>query len=138
MGIKVGINGFGRIGRNVVRAGLGDKDIEFVAVNDITDAPTLAYLLQYDSVHGTLDQEVKAEGQALVVGGKQIRVLSERDPSKLPWRDLGVQVVLECTGLFTDRDKAAAHLTGGAKKVIVSAPAKGADMTICYGVNHKA
>jgi glyceraldehyde 3-phosphate dehydrogenase len=138
MGIKVGINGFGRIGRNVVRAGLGDRDIEFVAVNDITDAPTLAYLLQYDSVHGTLDHEVKAEDKALVVGGKHIRVLSERDPAKLPWRDLGVQVVLECTGLFTDRDKAAAHLTGGAKKVIVSAPAKGADMTICYGVNHKA
>jgi glyceraldehyde 3-phosphate dehydrogenase len=138
MSIKVGINGFGRIGRNVVRAGLGDKDIEFVAVNDITDAPTLAYLLQYDSVHGTLEHEVKAEDQALVVGGKRIRVCSERDPSKLPWRDLGVQVVLECTGLFTDRDKAAAHLTAGAKKVIVSAPAKGADLTICYGVNHEA
>jgi glyceraldehyde 3-phosphate dehydrogenase len=138
MSIKVGINGFGRIGRNVVRAAVADKDIEFVAVNDITDAETLAYLLQYDSVHGTLEQEVKAEDKSLVVGGRRVRVLSERDPAKLPWRDLGVNVVLECTGLFTDRDKAAAHLTAGAKKVIVSAPAKGADMTICYGVNHTA
>jgi glyceraldehyde 3-phosphate dehydrogenase len=136
MSIKVGINGFGRIGRNIVRAAVDDKDIEFVAVNDITDAPTLAYLLQYDSVHGILEQEVKADGQALVVGGRRVRVLSERDPAKLPWRDLGVNVVLECTGLFTDRDKAAAHLTAGAKKVVVSAPAKGADLTICYGVNH--
>jgi glyceraldehyde 3-phosphate dehydrogenase len=138
MSIKVAINGFGRIGRNVVRAALSDRDVEFVAVNDITDAKTLAHLLKYDSVHGALPQEVKAEDQALVVGGKRIRVCSERDPAKLPWRELGVSVVLECTGLFTEREKAAAHLSAGAKKVLVSAPAKGADLTICYGVNHQA
>jgi glyceraldehyde 3-phosphate dehydrogenase len=140
MSIKVGINGFGRIGRNIFRAALaaGNRDLEFVAVNDITDAKTLAHLLKYDSIHGTLKAAVKAEDKALVVDGAHLRVCSERDPSKLPWKDLGVTVVLECTGLFTDRDKAAAHLTAGAKKVIISAPAKGADMTICYGVNHTA
>jgi glyceraldehyde 3-phosphate dehydrogenase (phosphorylating) len=140
MSIKVGINGFGRIGRNIFRAALaaGNRDLEFVAVNDITDAKTLAHLLKYDSIHGTLKAAVKAEDKALVVDGARLRVCSERDPSKLPWKDLGVTVVLECTGLFTDRDKAAAHLTAGAKKVIISAPAKGADMTICYGVNHTA
>jgi glyceraldehyde 3-phosphate dehydrogenase (phosphorylating) len=138
MSIKVGINGFGRIGRNVTRAALGDENIEIVAVNDITDAKTLAYLLKYDSVHGILREDVKAEDQALLVGGRRIRVLSERDPAKLPWKDLGVTVVLECTGLFTDREKAAAHLTAGARKVVVSAPAKGADLTMCYGVNHQA
>jgi len=137
MGIKIGINGFGRIGRNIVRAALKHGgDLEFVAVNDLTDAKTLAHLLKYDSVHGTLSASVKAADKALVVDGKTIRVFSERDPAKLPWGDLGVGIVLECTGLFTDRDKAAAHLTGGAKKVIISAPAKGADLTICYGVNH--
>lgn len=139
MTIKVGINGFGRIGRNVLRASLAaGSDLEFVAVNDLTDAKTLAHLLKYDSVHGPLKGTVKAEDKALLVDGKRIQVFSERDPAKLPWRDLGVGVVLECTGLFTDRDKAAAHLTGGAKKVIISAPAKGADMTICFGVNHTA
>ncbi len=138
MGIKVGINGFGRIGRNIVRAALGDPDLEFVAVNDITDSKTLAHLLKYDSVHGVLDTEVAAEDGAVVLGGKRIRVLKERDPAKLPWADLGVKVVLESTGLFTDGDKAAAHLQAGAKKVIISAPAKGADLTICYGVNHAA
>jgi glyceraldehyde 3-phosphate dehydrogenase len=140
MSIKVGINGFGRIGRNIFRAALaaGNRDVEFVAVNDITDAKTLAHLLKYDSVHGTLKAAVKAEDRALVVDGVRLGVFSERDPSKLPWKDLGVTVVLECTGLFTDRDKAAGHLTAGAKKVIISAPAKGADLTICYGVNHTA
>jgi glyceraldehyde 3-phosphate dehydrogenase len=140
MTIKVGINGFGRIGRNVVRAALaaGNRELEFVAVNDLTSAKTLAHLLKYDSVHGTLDASVKAEDQALVVDGARIAVFSERDPGKLPWKDLGVSVVLESTGLFTDRAKAAAHLTGGAKKVIISAPAKGADLTLCYGVNHSA
>ena len=130
MAIRVGINGFGRIGRNVFRACLGERDLEFVAVNDITDAKTLAHLLKYDSVHGTLAQEVKAADGALHVGGTPIKVLAERDPAKLPWKDLGVDVVLECTGLFTDRDKAAKHLEAGAKKVIISAPAKGADLTI--------
>ena len=138
MGIKVGINGFGRIGRLVFRACCDDRDLEFVAVNDITDAPTLAYLLKYDSVHGRLRQTVGAEKDTLLVDGKRIRVLSERDPAKLPWRDLGVQVVLECSGLFTDRTKAEVHLTNGAKKVIISAPAKGVDLTVCYGVNHTA
>jgi len=138
MSIKIGINGFGRIGRNVFRAAVDERDFEFVAVNDITDAKTLAHLLKYDSVHGRLAQSVVAEKDALVVDGKRIRVLSERDPAKLPWRDLGVQIVLECSGLFTARDKAAVHLAGGAKKVIISAPAKGVDLTICYGVNDTA
>jgi glyceraldehyde 3-phosphate dehydrogenase len=138
MSIKVGINGFGRIGRNVLRACAGSPDIEFVAVNDITDAKTLAHLLKYDSVHGRFAADVSADKDALIVGGKRVRVLAERDPGKLPWRDLGVQIVLESTGLFTAREKAAAHLDAGAKKVIISAPAKGADMTVCYGVNHEA
>jgi glyceraldehyde 3-phosphate dehydrogenase len=140
MGIKVGINGFGRIGRNILRAALaaGNRDLTVVAVNDITSAKTLAHLLKHDSVHGTLESTVQAEDKALIVDGARIAVFSERDPSKLPWRDLGVSVVLECTGLFTDRDKAALHLAAGAKKVIISAPAKGADLTICYGVNHTA
>ncbi len=136
MTIKVGINGFGRIGRNLLRAALGSSDLEFVAVNDITDAKTLAHLLKYDSVHGVLPSTVTAEDQALIVDGTRIKVLSERDPAKLPWAQLGVRVVLECTGLFTAREAAARHLDAGAKKVIISAPAKGADMTLCYGVNH--
>jgi glyceraldehyde 3-phosphate dehydrogenase (phosphorylating) len=138
MGIKVGINGFGRIGRLVFRASCADRDLEFVAVNDITDAPTLAHLLKYDSVHGRLPQAVGSDKDSLLVDGKRVRVLSERDPAKLPWRELGVQIVLECSGLFTNREKAAVHLAGGAKKVIISAPAKGVDLTICYGVNHTA
>jgi glyceraldehyde 3-phosphate dehydrogenase len=138
MAIQVGINGFGRIGRNVLRACLDSNGIEFVAVNDITDAKTLAHLLKYDSVHGRLGRSVTAEKDALVIDGKRVRVLSERDPAKLPWRDLGVRIVLECSGLFTARDKAALHLSAGAQKVIISAPAKGADLTMCYGVNHTA
>jgi len=138
MAIRVGINGFGRIGRNVFRACLGESKLEFVAVNDITNSATLAHLLKHDSIHGTLKDDVKAEGDALVVGGKSVKVLAERDPSKLPWKSLGVDLVLECSGIFTERDKAAAHLTAGAKKVIVSAPSKGADLTVCYGVNHTA
>ncbi|MGD9763385.1 MAG: type I glyceraldehyde-3-phosphate dehydrogenase [Candidatus Binatia bacterium] len=139
MTIRVGINGFGRIGRNILRAALKNgSELEFVAVNDITDAKTLAHLLKHDSVHGTLAHTVGAADKALLLDGTPIQVFSERDPAKLPWSDLGVDIVLECTGLFTDRDKAAAHLRGGAKKVIISAPAKGADLTICYGVNHTA
>jgi glyceraldehyde 3-phosphate dehydrogenase len=138
MAIRVGINGFGRIGRNVFRACLGESGLEFVAVNDITDAKTLAHLLRYDSVHGPLSQSVTATDGALAVGGKTVKVLAERDPGKLPWKDLGVDLVLECSGLFTDRDKAAKHITAGAKKVIISAPAKGADLTIVVGVNDKA
>ncbi len=138
MSIKVGINGFGRIGRNVLRACWDDREFEFVAVNDITNAETLAHLLKYDSVHGRFGQQVAAEKDGLAVGGRHVRVLSERDPAKLPWKDLGVQIVLECSGLFASKDKAAVHLNGGAKKVLISAPAKGVDLTLCYGVNHTA
>jgi glyceraldehyde 3-phosphate dehydrogenase len=136
MATKVGINGFGRIGRNVFRAALGNPEVEIVAVNDLTDAKTLAHLLKYDSVHGTLNAEVKAEDGNIVVNGKTIKVLAERDPANLPWSALGVEVVVESTGRFTDGDKAAAHLKAGAKKVIISAPAKGEDVTIVMGVNH--
>ncbi|MBU0573712.1 MAG: type I glyceraldehyde-3-phosphate dehydrogenase [Candidatus Margulisiibacteriota bacterium] len=134
--VKVGINGFGRIGRNVVRAALGDNDIEFVAVNDLTDAKTLAHLLKYDSVHGVIKADVKAVEGGISVNGKTIKVLSEKDPAKLPWKDLGVDIVFESTGLFTSVDKASAHLTAGAKKVIISAPAKGDCKTVVMGVNH--
>lgn len=135
MATKLGINGFGRIGRNVFRAALSQPDIEVVAVNDLTDAKTLAHLLKYDSVHGTLDAEVRAEGANLVVNGKTIRVLAEREPAKLPWGELGVEVVVESTGRFTEGKDAKAHLTAGAKKVIISAPAKDEDITIVMGVN---
>ena len=138
MSIKVGINGFGRIGRNVLRAAWANHDIEFVAVNDITNSATLAHLLKYDSVHGRFGEQVSTEKDALVIGNHRVRVLSETDPAKLPWRELGVQIVLECSGRFTARDKAAIHLTNGAQKVVISAPAKGADLTMCYGVNHSA
>jgi glyceraldehyde 3-phosphate dehydrogenase (phosphorylating) len=140
MAIRVGINGFGRIGRNVVRAARSMKatELEFVAVNDLTDTKTLAHLLKYDSVHGRFPGEVSARADAVQVDGSSIRVLSEKDPSKLPWKDLGVELVLESTGRFTDRDQAAQHLTAGAKKVIISAPAKKEDITVVYGVNHEA
>ncbi len=139
MAIKVGINGFGRIGRNVVRAAnaMGNHDIDFVAVNDLTDTKTLAHLLKYDSVHGRFDGTIEARGDAIVVNGDSIQVLSEKDPAKLPWKDLGVDIVLESTGRFTDREHAALHLQAGAKKVIISAPAKHEDITIVYGVNHE-
>lgn len=135
MSVKIGINGFGRIGRNSTRALLKKDGVELVAVNDLTDAKTLAHLLKYDSTYGTLDHEVSAKGNSLFVDGKEIKVLSEKDPAKLPWGDLGVDVVIESTGFFTDRDKAAAHLAGGAKKVLISAPAKNEDITIVMGVN---
>jgi glyceraldehyde 3-phosphate dehydrogenase len=140
MAIRIGINGFGRIGRNTLRAAkkLGLKQLDFVAVNDITDTTTLAHLLKYDSVHGRFPGEVKAEKDALVVDGDRMRVLAERDPAKLPWKDLGVDVVLESTGRFTDREAAALHLTSGARKVIISAPAKKEDITMVYGVNHQS
>jgi glyceraldehyde 3-phosphate dehydrogenase len=140
MAIKVGINGFGRIGRNVVRAAKAMKisELDFVAVNDLTDTRTLSHLLKYDSVHGRFPGDVTPESDALCVDGDSIRVLSEKDPAKLPWKDLGVDIVLESTGRFTDRDQAALHLNAGAKKVIISAPAKKEDITIVYGVNHKS
>jgi glyceraldehyde 3-phosphate dehydrogenase len=140
MTIKVGINGFGRIGRNVLRAAAKqkDKDLEFVAVNDLTDAPTLAHLLTYDSIHGHFEGSVETSGDTIMVDGKAIKVLSERDPRGLPWKDLGVDLVLESTGIFRDRDGAGKHLAAGAKKVVISAPAKGEDITIVLGVNHEA
>ena len=135
MAIRVGINGFGRIGRNVLRAALGRSDVEIVAVNDLTDATTLAYLLEYDSIHGRQDGVEAGDGE-IRVRGKSVKVLSERDPAKLPWADLGVQIAVESTGLFTKRDKAAAHLAAGARKVLISAPADDVDLTVVYGVNH--
>jgi len=140
MAIRVGINGFGRIGRNVVRAAraMNASELEFVAVNDLTDTKTLAHLLKYDSVHGRFAGAVAARADSLSVDGRAIKVLSEKDPAKLPWKDLGVELVLESTGRFTDREQAALHLKGGAKRVIISAPAKQEDITIVYGVNHEA
>ena len=137
MATKIGINGFGRIGRNGFRASLAKADIEIVAINDLTDAKTLAHLLKYDSVHGILDAEVKAGEGCIYVNGKEIKVLAERNPADLPWGELGVDIVVESTGIFTQRDKAAAHLAAGAKKVIISAPAKEEDITIVMGVNHE-
>jgi len=137
MAIKVAINGFGRIGRLLLRAGIErNANIDFVAVNDITDAKTLAHLLKYDSVHGRAPFPVEAEKDAIVVKGKRIRALAQRDPSQLPWKDLDVYLAVESTGLFTDREKAAMHLQAGAKKVLISAPAKNPDITIVMGVNH--
>ncbi|MEM1708845.1 MAG: type I glyceraldehyde-3-phosphate dehydrogenase [Nitrososphaerota archaeon] len=142
MTIKMGINGFGRIGRGFFRAALKDKEfsnlIEIVAVNDITDSRTLAHLLKYDSVFGKFDAEVKAEDDAILVSGKRIKVYSEKDPERLPWKELGVELVLESTGLFTDRAGAEKHIRAGAKKVIVSAPAKDPDITLVLGVNERA
>jgi len=138
MTVRVGINGFGRIGRLVLRAAAeaGRDDIEFVAINDLGDAEANAHLLKYDSVHGTFPGEVTATADGIDVGKGPIKVLAERDPAKLPWGDLGVDVALECTGIFASKEKASAHLTAGAKRVLVSAPASGADLTVVYGVNH--
>lgn len=139
MPVKVAINGFGRIGRNVLRAAKAiNADLDFVAVNDLTDTATLAHLLKYDSVHGRFDGTVEADGDGIKVNGDRIKVLAQRDPAALPWKDLGVDIVLESTGLFTDREKAAKHLDAGAKKVVISAPGKNEDITIVYGVNHTA
>jgi len=135
MAVRVGINGFGRIGRNIMRAALGDKDIDFVAVNDLTNSATLAHLLKYDSVLGNLDADVKASGEGISVNGDEFKVLSVKDPAQLPWKDLGVDVVFEGTGIFTNRDGASKHLAAGAKKVIITAPAKGPDITVVLGVN---
>jgi len=132
--MKVGINGFGRIGRLVFKAARGKK-IKFVGINDITDAGTLAHLLKYDSVHGRYPDEIQAEGDNLIVGGKKIPVMAERDPAKLPWKDLGADIVLECTGLFRKKEDALKHIEAGAKKVLISAPAKGHDGTFIPGIN---
>ena len=135
MAVKVGINGFGRIGRNIMRAALGQKDIDFVAVNDLTNAGTLAHLLKYDSILGNLKATIEAKGDAIAVDGDAFKVLSVKDPAQLPWKDLGVDIVFESTGLFTNRDAAAKHLAAGAKRVIITAPAKGPDVTLLLGVN---
>jgi glyceraldehyde 3-phosphate dehydrogenase len=135
MGIKVGINGFGRIGRNVLRASLGDKDIDFVAVNDLTDTKTLAHLLKYDSILGNLTNEVTHTESSIIVDGKEFRVFSEKDPAAIPWEEVGAEIVIESTGKFTKAEDAKKHLRGSVKKVIISAPAKGEDITIVLGVN---
>jgi glyceraldehyde 3-phosphate dehydrogenase len=135
MSVKVAINGFGRIGRNVLRVASQSSYFDIVAVNDLTDTATLAHLFKYDSVHGIFPGEVRTAGENLVVDGKPIKVLSQRDPAQLPWQELGVDIVIESTGFFRTRDQAALHLTAGAKKVIISAPGKNVDLTVCMGIN---
>ena len=136
--IRVGINGFGRIGRMFLRAAADEKDIEVVAVNDVTDAPTLAHLLKYDSVHRQFSAAVESTADSISVNGRKIKVLSVKDPAQLPWKDLKVDVVIESTGIFTDKESASKHITAGARKVIITAPAKGPDITIVKGVNDKS
>ena len=138
MAIKVGINGFGRIGRNVVRAGLHNSDVQFVAVNDLTDTATLAHLLKYDSVLGTLPEKVTHDATSITVGGKTIKVFATKDPAELDWASVGAQIVIESTGRFTDGKDAAKHMRGPVKKVIISAPAKNEDVTLVLGVNDAA
>ena len=137
MALRVAVNGFGRIGRSVLRAAMQEKGIEFVAINDLTDAKTLAHLLKYDSVHGIFPGEVSAEGDQIVVNGKAIKILAVKNPAELPWKELKVDIVLESTGLFTSKEKASLHLAAGAKKVIISAPATDPDITIVLGVNDR-
>lgn len=134
--IQIGINGFGRIGRNILRLALKHSNFKIIAINDLSKPEVNAHLLKYDSVHGVLPASLRLEGEYLQVGSQNIKLLSEKDPTKLPWKALGVDIVLECTGIFTDREKAALHLAGGAKKVIISAPSKDADLTMVYGINH--
>lgn len=136
MTVRIGINGFGRIGRQVFRAAYDYPEIEVVAVNDLTDSATLAHLLKYDSIHGIFAGDVTSEGENLIVNGKELKVLSEKDPAKLPWKDLNVDIVVESTGLFTSGEKAGLHIQAGAKKVVISAPGKGEDLTVVLGVNH--
>jgi glyceraldehyde 3-phosphate dehydrogenase len=135
MAVKVAINGFGRIGRNLFRCALAHHDIEFVAINDLTDAKTLAHLLKYDSVHGVLDAMIEVRDRTIRVNGRSVEVLAEKEPTKLPWKQMGVDIVVESTGRFTDRAGASQHLTAGARKVIISAPAKDPDLTVVIGVN---
>lgn len=137
MALKVAINGFGRIGRMVLRAGLSHQDVEFVAINDLTDPATLAHLLKYDSSQGKLQADLLGTDHSLIVNGKEVRIYREKDPSKIPWNEVGADFVFECTGLFRDKETASAHLEAGAKKVIISAPAKNPDVTIVMGVNQK-
>ncbi|MFN3076394.1 MAG: type I glyceraldehyde-3-phosphate dehydrogenase [Alphaproteobacteria bacterium] len=139
MAVRVAINGFGRIGRLALRALVesGRTDVEVVAINDLGSASDNAHLIKYDSVHGVLPGEVSVTGDIMTVGNRTIKVIAERDPTKLPWKDLGIDICMECTGIFTDKDKAVVHLGAGAKRVLVSAPSKGADLTVVYGVNHQ-
>ena len=137
MALKVAINGFGRIGRMVFRAGFYNPDIDLVAINDLTDTATLAHLLKYDSVHGVFREDISSTDRSLIINGKEIEIYSEKDPSRLPWGDLGVETVFECTGLFRDRESASGHLDAGAEKVIISAPAKSPDITVVMGVNEQ-
>ncbi len=137
MALRVAINGFGRIGRNFFRTSKGVTDFEIVAINDLTDAPTLAHLLKYDSVHGIFNADVKAKDSSLIVDGKEIKITAERSPENLPWKELKIDIVIESTGLFTDREKAAKHLDAGAKYVLISAPAKEPDITVCLGINEE-
>ena len=138
MSVRVAINGFGRIGRNILRAAIeaGRNDIEILAINDLAPVETNAHLLRYDSVHGRFPGEVTVKGDTITCGNGPIKVTAIKDPTQLPWKELGIDVALECTGIFTAKDKAAAHLQAGAKRVLVSAPAEGADITVVYGVNH--
>src|ERR687884_889163 len=138
MAVKVGINGFGRIGRNILRASLGDSDIDFVAVNDITDTKTLAHLLKYDSILGNLEHEIEATENGIRVGGDEFRVFAEKDPAQIPWESVGAEIVIESTGRFTKAEDARKHLRGSVKKVIISAPAKNEDITIVLGVNENS
>src|SRR5919106_1641705 len=135
MAVKVGINGFGRIGRNIYRAAMGDRNVDVVAVNDLTNAATLAHLLKYDSILGNLKADISASGDRITVNKDEFQVLSVKDPAQLPWKSLGVDIVFESTGLFTNRDAAAKHIAAGAKKVIITAPAKGPDVSVVLGVN---
>src|ERR671919_2942098 len=137
MGLKVGINGFGRIGRNILRAALGRTELDFVAVNDLTDTKTLAHLLKYDSIMGNLDQEITADGDTIKVNGESFKVFSEKDPSAIDWASVGAEIVIESTGRFTKAEDASKHLRGSVKKVIISAPAKNEDITIVLGVNEE-
>ncbi len=137
MAVKVAINGFGRIGRLVYRAGFKSREVEFIAVNDLTDAKTMAHLLKYDSVHGIMDAEVKATSNSLIIDGQELKTFSMKDPESLPWKELGIDVVLESTGKFTDRSGAEKHLMAGAKKVVISAPAKNPDVTVIFGINQE-
>ena len=134
--INIGINGCGRIGRKVLRLAFSRPNIKVSAVNDTGNLDTLAHLLRYDSVHGKWDAEIRVEGKGLIINGQKVQVYSERDPSKLPWKETGVELVHECTGVFTEKEKASQHMQGGAKRVLISAPSKDADITVCYGVNH--
>jgi len=137
MAVKVAINGFGRIGRLVYRAGFKSREVEFIAVNDLTDAKTMAHLLKYDSVHGIMEAEVKATSNSLIIDGQELKTFSMKDPESLPWKELGIDVVLESTGKFTDRSGAEKHLMAGAKKVVISAPAKNPDVTVIFGINQE-